>query len=64
MQARFRIHFVDGSHEELDATDANAAKLAAKNKRAQAIGAAGALSPADLAKHGAVKVAKVEELSA
>jgi hypothetical protein len=59
----YRTTFDDGSSEVAEAENATEAKTAAKNARITKVDPARSMMKADLTKHGAVKVTRVEELT-
>lgn len=58
---KFRIYFVDGSHEDVDAENRDDAKGKASALRIRTVDPAGKLNRADLLGHSAVKIARVAE---
>lgn len=62
MEGKFRVTFVDGSTEEVMASDRVSAKDTARNQRLNKVDPGGKLEPNDRMKHPQVKVASVQEV--
>lgn len=63
MKGRYRVTFCDNTTEELDADNANQAKLSAKNDRIRRIDPGGTMRLEDRRTNPCVKVTKVEEIA-